>query len=52
MSHTAFLCDLVDVSDRRITLDDLRARWSEGKYTGVSDEFARFSINFAGVGRG
>ena len=41
---TAFLCDLIDIQERRITKDEVRARWKAGKYRGVKPDYAAWAM--------
>lgn len=41
---TTFLCDLVDVQERRISKDEVRKRWKAGNYRGVKAEYAKWAI--------
>lgn len=41
---TLFLCDLIDVQERRITKQEMRKRWQAGKYLGVKPDYAKWAM--------
>lgn len=44
---TQFLCDLVDVQQRRITKAEMRQRWQDGAYRGVKPDYAAWAMGMA-----
>ena len=46
---TRLLCDIERVRQGRFTLDELRARWADGKYPGLRPDWAADYIRLGGL---
>ena len=47
---TRYLCDLIDAQAGRITADEVRTRWREGRYPGVRKDWGAAYARLHGVG--